>query len=369
MNNPSVSHQPSLNPLPWGIAETLFWAAFAVISFLLALYYSEPNLRHVAEISLEIIIGIVLTRPIILSAPFLQRFSRLTQLAVLTILVLVLSQTWNLVRMSAYPFFFPEATYEGGLWDEFGGWASTAFFIFAIWAAVYFGIRAYSLAAAQRELAAMERLRRLNAEKLSSNAQLKMLRYQINPHFIFNTLNSVKALIATKRSQDARAMIDGLSDLLRVTLERDPPLIIPLAEEMETVRQYLNVEKMRFGDRLSFDLNLADGSENIPIPSLLLQPIVENSIRHGVEAQKEGCDIAIDASCNDNRLIISISDTGPGLNSKAISPSGSGIGLENVRARLESVYGEDATLELVEAKTGGVRATISAPLSVPEMFS
>ena len=350
-------------PLPWWLTECLFWLGFCLTEFVwLDLYYgNDPSVRTIARVLAEAALGAAFARPILWTTTWLQRFALLPRLSLMLVTVVALSQAWNVVRMLIYPAFFPGAY----IWNQYGGWAFSAVAIFALWTTLYFSVRAYKLAAYQRELANKEHIERLNAEKQSSNAMLKMLRYQINPHFIFNTLNSVNALIATNRSQDARSMIDGLSDLLRKTLEQDPPMIVPLAEELDTAERYLRVEKMRFGERLLIDIKVDEEARNLIVPSLILQPLVENAVRHGVEAQTQPCRIEIEAKLTDDRLHISVSDTGPGLRGERRT-RGTGLGVENVRARLASTYGDQAKFTLSEQQGNGIRACLEMPRAVPD---
>ncbi|KJS36120.1 MAG: hypothetical protein VR74_14170 [Hyphomonas sp. BRH_c22] len=355
----------SLAPSQWWITEILFWVAVALASFIaLTLFYGEPGLTNIADLLFEALLGIIFTRPILWSASRLGTMPVISRAIVLATMVLVLSQGWNLVRMLFFPVFFPGAE----IWNQFGGWAFSAILIFALWTAVFHNFRAHQIATTQRELATQERLRRLGAEQLTSNAQLKMLRYQINPHFIFNTLNSVNALIVTNRNSDARLMIDKLSDLLRMTLARDPPLIVPLSEEMDTAKRYLDVEQMRFQDRLTTRFDVPDALRNVKIPSLILQPLVENAVRHGVEKQTAHCEISIEARESDGGIVISISDTGPGLKSEPREHSRESLGLSNVLSRLHSVYGDTASFSLTDRREGGARASLTLPLGVPTVF-
>lgn len=354
-----------LVPLPWWLTECLFWLGFCLTEFFwLDLFYGNgPSIWTVARVLMEATLGALFARPLLWSTAWLQRLSRLPRIGVLVVIVILSSQVWNVVRMLSYPLFFPGAY----IWDQYGGWAFSAVAIFALWTALFYSARAYKLAAYQRELANREHIERLNAEKLSSNAILKMLRYQVNPHFIFNTLNSINALIATNRSQDARSMIDGLSDLLRKTLERDPPLIVPFSEELDMVERYLHIEKMRFGERLVIEIRADEATKKLIVPSLILQPLVENAVRHAVEAQAEPCTIEIEAKLCDERLRISVSDTGPGLQGERKSGSGTGLGVENVRARLVSAYGSSAEFSLYNRVGGGAQVFIDVPQVVPEL--
>ncbi len=360
-----TTHPVEVAFIPWLVIELLFWLGFACMSFVaLTLFYSQPNLNHVLDIVFEALTGAVFVRPILWGAPHLHAMRLVPKSIMVIFFTVLLSQLWNLLRMTAFPVFVPGAY----VWNQFGGWAFTALLIFALWTSLFYGVRAYAFATTQRDLARQERFKRLVAEKLYGTAQLKMLRYQINPHFIFNTLNSVNALIATDRAKDARAMINRLSDLLRLSLDRDPPLIVPFADELENARRYLGVEQMRFQDRLRLQVDAEDSILAVPVPSLILQPLVENAIRHGVEAQSAPCDIRITGQMQQGRLRIQIIDSGPGLRETRQRSGRAGLGLENVRTRLQSVYGTQASFDLSDHHPRGVQVDILVPLNVPEPF-
>jgi signal transduction histidine kinase len=350
--------------LPWWLTELIFWIGFCLTEFVwLDLYYGNSlSISTVARVLAEAVIGAAFARPILWSASWLEAWSPTLRIAGLGVVVILISQAWNVTRMLTYPIFFPDAY----IWNQYGGWAFSAVAIFALWTALYFGVRAYRLVALQRQIAIAEHVERLNAERLFSNVKLKMLRYQVNPHFIFNTLNSINALIATNRNQDARSMINGLSDLLRKTLEADPPLVVPLSEELDTVERYLQVEKMRFGDRLMMAISADESAKSIFVPSLVLQPLAENAVRHAVEARSAACEVVIEARVIGDRVQITVSDTGPGLGGGRPEGDRAGLGLANVRARIESLYGVQGHFTLSNRDSGGVRALLDLPAVLPE---
>jgi sensor histidine kinase YesM len=350
--------------LPWWLTEALFWIGFSLTEFVwLDLYYgNSPTISTVARVLTEALLGAAFARPILWVTAWLEARSPTLRIVGLGLVVVLISQAWNIARMLSYPVFFPDAY----IWDQYGGWAFSAVAIFALWTALYYSVRAYRLVALQRQIAITEHVERLNAEKLFSNTKLKMLRYQVNPHFIFNTLNSINALIATNRNQDARSMINGLSDLLRKTLEADPPLVVPLSEELDTVERYLQVEKMRFGDRLIMDVSAEESAKSIFVPSLVLQPLVENAVRHAVEARTAACEVVIEARVVGDRVRIAVSDTGPGLGGGRPEGERAGLGVANVKARIESLYGEQGRFVLSNRDSGGVVALLDLPTVLPE---
>jgi two-component system, LytTR family, sensor kinase len=201
---------------------------------------------------------------------------------------------------------------------------------------------------------------RLN-EQLSL-AQLDALRKQIEPHFLFNTLNAVSGLVRAGRDEAAVTMIASLSDFLRHMLDRSSRQQVPLAEELEFVEMYLSIEKIRFGDRLQLDFEIPLDLYQAQVPSLILQPIVENAVKHGIAKRAQGGTIRITASLNDGKVALTVSNDGPPL--LVAEPSNSGIGNANVRTRLTSLYGEAFEFTMRNGKTGGVEVSLSIPYVV-----
>lgn len=201
---------------------------------------------------------------------------------------------------------------------------------------------------------------RLN-EQLSM-ARLDALRKQIEPHFLFNTLNAVSGLVRAGRDEDAVTMIAGLSDFLRHTLERSSRQQVPLAEELEFAEKYLSIEKIRFGERLQLDFNVPLDLYQAQVPSLILQPIVENAVKHGIAKRAQGGTIRIAAAVDHGKVALTVSNDGPPLLPAELS--GSGIGNVNVRTRLKNLYGDDFEFTMRNGRAGGVEVAISMPYVV-----
>lgn len=198
------------------------------------------------------------------------------------------------------------------------------------------------------------------AQRNATEARLKLLETQLEPHMLFNTLANLRVLI-TADPPRAVAMLDRLNNYLRMTLSGSRALSHPLSAEFERLADYLELMSVRMGERLRYTLDLPDELRGTPVPPLLLQPLVENSIRHGLEPKVEGGAIDVRARQLDGRLIIEVSDTGVGLD--AAQPSeGSGFGLEQVRERLATVYGDQGRMSLAARPSGGTLATLSFPL-------
>ena len=190
-----------------------------------------------------------------------------------------------------------------------------------------------------------------------AEARLAALRAQLQPHFLFNTLNSVSSLMY--RDLDAAdTMIARLSDLLRLTLRADQRREIPLREEMELLQRYLDIERIRFEERLRVAIDIAPEAEAAPVPPFLLQPIVENAVRHAIAPRPAGGRLDITARVERDLLVIRVADDGPGFAAGDPEP---GVGLSNTRARLAELHGSAARLDLEQAASGGLVVTIALP--------
>jgi two-component system, LytTR family, sensor kinase len=229
------------------------------------------------------------------------------------------------------------------------------FSLLVAWSALYYSINYYLLLEEQSD-------RLLRLESQASNAQLAMLRYQLNPHFLFNTLNSISTLVLLKQTDRANAMLSRLSSFLRYTLVNEPAGQVTVAQEVETLKLYLEIEKMRFEDRLRPSFDIDPSVSQARLPSLLLQPLVENAIKYAVTPQEGGADIEIAARRNIDRVVLTVSDTGPGAEDHWVrAQQSTGVGLANIRDRLAQAYGADQRFETESNRMGGFRVTIEIP--------
>ncbi|OYZ36055.1 MAG: sensor histidine kinase, partial [Novosphingobium sp. 16-62-11] len=210
------------------------------------------------------------------------------------------------------------------------------------WTGLYYAINFFLQVEEQND-----QLMRLEAQ--ATSAQLAMLRYQLNPHFLFNTLNSISTLVLLKQTEPANAMLSRLSSFLRYTLVNEPTARVTVAQEIETLKLYLDIERMRFEDRLRTEFRIDDAVRNGLMPSLLLQPLVENAIKYAVSPLEYGAEITVEAQLVGPMLRVTVSDTGPGLPAGTdpstvlgVRSDSTGIGLANIRDRLAQAYGEQA---------------------------
>lgn len=195
-----------------------------------------------------------------------------------------------------------------------------------------------------------------------SEARLRMLKMQINPHFLFNTLNSISVLVKKNENAKADIMLHRLSDFFRETLISKGQMWVPLKKEIEVVKQYLDIEKVRIGDRLSIKYEIDEDAEKYDVPIMITQPLVENAIKHGIGKKTGKCELAIGAKIVGNRLRIRISDTGVGHEFEKGEVQNAGIGIQNVRARLKEMCGNDAGLRLEGIGGTGVVARLEIPI-------
>ncbi len=227
----------------------------------------------------------------------------------------------------------------------------------------FFLLPYFAIVASVHAFGAFQRRRRreLNVSRLETRlvqAHLEVLKMQLRPHFLFNTLNAISALM--HRDVDAAdRMITLLSDLLRMSLVDDERHLVALEDELEFLNRYLAIEKIRFRDRLEVELDVGSGCLAAQVPRLILQPLVENSIRHGIAMRSAAGKVAIRARRRGDRLALEVWDDGPGIPDGVLLREG--VGLTNTRARLEQIYGGDHRFELANAEVGGLEVRLEIP--------
>ena len=226
-------------------------------------------------------------------------------------------------------------------------------FVLFAWSLLYLGIHT-------RLEADRQKARALQAEAAAQSARLQALRSQLEPHFLFNTLNCISTLVVEHKSDLAAAMISRLSDFLRLTLEAADVAQVSVAEELEFVRRYIEIQTLRFGDRLKMELDVDPGALDAKVPVLILQPLIENAVKHGILATENGGTIRVRVKGDRSTLRLSVEDSGPG--SARAAPAG--LGLVNTRSRLRELYGENARLELSRLDCGGTAAVIEINLAL-----
>ena len=236
--------------------------------------------------------------------------------------------------------------------------AGNGYFFFIAWATLYLAL---SYAA---EIGALER-RTADLRAAAQSAELRALRYQVNPHFLFNTLNSLSSLVLAGRNKQAEQMIINLATFFRTSLTGDPTEDVPLAEEIRLQRLYLDIERARFPDRLLVSVEMDDALAGACVPGLILQPLVENAVKYAVSRSRRAVTIRIAAWRDAGGLSIAVEDDGdpvdPALGA-ALDNAGTGVGLRNVRDRLTARFGDLATCRWGPRPAGGFAVTLTLPL-------
>ena len=194
-----------------------------------------------------------------------------------------------------------------------------------------------------------------------SEAQLAALRQQMDPHFTFNTLNAICGLVRDNQNEAAVRMLLGLSDFLRHATERSHLPVVTLAEEVKYLERYLDIQKCRFGERLQVVVDVPEELLVARVPNLLLQPLAENAIKHGISKRAEGGTIRVTGSSENNHVHLNVRNTGPRAASK-VPGTRPGIGLSNLRARMQRLYGSDFELTLQQTENGDFEVLIALPL-------
>ncbi len=367
------------------VMNLLGWMGISLVTYLsLSLPYDQFEFAYLAHNFTQSVLGLMLSLPLRYVFRAIWGWSVLPRLAVGLGSVLGISVIWSFVRL----LLFMGMTGERGLLADFGGWLFPSIFVFLTWAALYHGVKYHQLL--QREHESLiklessqrqEALMRSQAESSAREAQLRLLRYQLNPHFLFNTLNSITSLVNAGRSDDAKQMLVRLSAFLRYSLDSDQAMMVTLNQEIEAANLYLRIEQSRFVDRLRLEIDIDPDIGGVSVPSFLLQPLLENSIKYAIARSEDGGTIRISANRaggeggahGDEQLLICVEDSGNGERSDLtldleFEPGSrdqrTGIGLSNTMARLETLYGERFSLDAASSSLGGAKIEIRLPLNI-----
>jgi hypothetical protein len=339
------------NLLFWAL-HTLGWSAYLITQYVGALLYEKPT-AYVMVLLAAAGSGFALSTPL----RFLYRWLWSKRPGVIIPSVLLASWVtalgWRSIINSSYMHWVD----SDSMWDEpwyaiFGGTLSSMYLLLC-WSGLYFGIKYYEALQSQRESV-------LRASALAQEAQVKMLRYQLNPHFLFNTLNAISTLILDGQGKVANQAVGRLSDFLRYTLDQDPMKKVTLRHELDALNLYLGIEQLRFGNRLHLEFDIDDDVTGALVPSLILQPLVENSLKYAVAPREEGGRLRIEAREVDGRLRLVVQDDGPGLPVGVELGAGRGVGFRNTRERLAVLYGDQQQLA-VRFSRPGLRLEITMP--------
>lgn len=344
-----------------------FWLLICAISFVtLTLWYGQLEWQYFVHVLVQGLIGVGLTSA--MEKPFIAiwHWQIKKRLLLGLALVLFVALVWTIARMIA----FTEITSESDIWWNFGGWYFSGIFIVMCWSAIFHVLIYYQvLQAEHRTLITTqaqnreEHIKRVEAQAIAKDAKLKMLRYQLNPHFLSNTLNAVNALIEMESHQQAQKMVVNLSKFLRYSLDNDPQMKVTLKQEVHALELYLEIEKVRFGERLTFSVDIEEQAKPALIPSLLLQPIVENSMKHVIAKNEDGGTISIHAHLVSHKLHIQLSDSGtdPQAEPCLTTQDKRGIGLRNIQQRLAALFPAQHQFSFEFQPQGNLITTIEIP--------
>jgi hypothetical protein len=325
------------------------WVAYAISQLAGTLFYDSkyenmPGLFKVVAVATAG--GFLLTLQLRYLYHRLWHRSPRVTIPVALICCYLFALVWRVMINSAYLKYTKDAMdWEMKSSLEFFSNAMHSSYLLLCWSAIYFGIKYYISLQQQQEAT-------LRAAALAQEAQLKMLRYQLNPHFLFNTLNAISTLILDSENRTANQAVMRLSEFLRYTLDQDPMKKVTVAQEVEALNLYLGIEKMRFGPRLLIEFAIDDSAQDALMPSLLLQPLIENAIKYAVAPREEGGRVAISARVYGGTLHLSIADDGPGMIGSTRSTNGLGVGLRNTRERLDVLYGSRSKVEVANSHPG-----------------
>jgi len=341
----------------------LFWLAHSAGWFGFALVHYLGSLLHESRDIFVVIIFLNAYAGWLFTVPLRYIYRRVWNFSPVKIVLVVIGSSyltavlWQVVKNINYWEIYKHG-YKPDFWLMYTQSSVWSFYIVLSWSGLYFGSKYY-------QMLQIEKQRVLKANTVAHLAQLKMLRYQLNPHFLFNTLNAISTLILVKENITANNMVVKLSEFLRYTLDKDPMKTVSLANEIQAVELYLDIEKVRFEDRLQVNFVICEHCREARVPSMILQPLAENSIKHAIATQEQGGSITITVNHFGKDLLIEVADDGPGADIVGGNLSReNGVGLVNTRERLHALYQDDYALVVSNNAPSGVKVNIRMPFEL-----
>ncbi len=336
------------------VLQTLGWSGWALITIVSGFYWSASPVWNLVVLW-GAAAGMVLT----LGLRHLYRALWEHPIAVRAVALLagslLVAAVWQALKnVALFELYYPveDKTHGATVWAYVDG-TRLSLYVILCWSGLYFGIKYYRMLLVERE-------RALAARSSAREAQLKMLRYQLNPHFLFNTLNAISTLILVEENETANRMVSRLSSFLRYSLDSDPMQKVDLEQEVRALMLFLDIEQVRFEERLTFQVDIEPEARAALVPSLLLQPLVENAIKHGIARSERGGTIRVAAHVEGRTLELAVEDDGPGLAERE-APTPGGVGLRNTRERLAQVYGAAHSVTFESVEPHGLRVVIRIP--------
>lgn len=332
------------------------WFGFALVQFLGSLLHDLRDI-FVVVVFLNSYAGWMLTVPL---RYVYRKAWNLTPIKMVVVIILssyLTAVIWQVIKNINYWEIYKHG-WKPEFWLYYTQSSVWSFYIILSWSVLYFGIKYYLMLQKEKQNV-------LQANTLAHQAQLKMLRYQLNPHFLFNTLNAISTLILVKENNTANAMVTKLSEFLRYSLDKDPMKRVTLTSELQALQLYLDIEKVRFEERLQVIFEVSKECENALVPSMILQPLAENAIKYAIAVQEQGGTIKVQVKQFGNDLLIELSDNGPGAEIKNGNlHRENGVGLANTRERLNALYKDNYSLVVSNNDPSGVKVNIRIPFEL-----
>ena len=337
------------------------WSSWVVLFAIRDIYWGQP-FERIALLLVDAVAGMALTT--VLRYVYRAVWEQAIWVRMVTVVVgsYVTAAIWQPIKNYSQFYYYDEfdKIADYGIMAYFSGMIGYSWFLILGWSGLYFGIKYYNLLQ-------LERRKSIQAQSMAHEAQLSMLRYQLNPHFLFNTLNAISTLILEENNSSANSMVRKLSNFLRYSLDNDPMQKVELEQEINTMKLYLDIEQVRFEDRLTVEFDIEDRARHARVPSLILQPLIENSIKYAVATSETGGKISISAKIFAGDLLLQVIDDGPGIpyvqgpDGKPRMPEFTGVGLTNTRERLKELYGNAQSCKFSQALPRGLQIDIRIP--------
>lgn len=336
--------------------QLLGWSGWVSLFFIRDVYWGQP-FERISLLVVDAAAGFLLTTA--LRYFYHMIWEKPIYVRIISILVCsyLMAAIWQPVKNGAQFIYYDDfrAVEEYGYFAYFNGLFGYSYFLILGWSGLYFGLKFARMLQEEQQ-------RSVKAESMAHEAQLRMLRYQLNPHFLFNTLNAISTLILEKNTSVANEMVSKLSNFLRYSLDKDPMQKVDLDHEISTMKLYLEIEQVRFDDRLKVEIDVTEEAAKALVPSLILQPLVENSIKYAIATRIDGGTITIGAKKYVGDLLLEVSDDGPGLDLKpGQEPKFNGVGIANTRERLAELYGENHSCKFLPMLPHGLKIEIRIP--------
>lgn len=340
--------------------ERLFWTLHTGGWFGFALVYYVGSFLHdmrsiwILVILLNAIAGWIISVPLRYAYRKAATFSPILMLVMVVASCYAVSLAWQVLKNVHYWEIYKHG-YRPEAWYYYFNNSLNSFFIMMCWTGLYFGIKNYQLLQKEKQNA-------LKSSAMAHQAHIKMLRYQLNPHFLFNTLNAISTLVLMQENKTAEQMVSRLSDFLRYSLDKDPIKKVPLEQEVHALSLYLDIEKVRFDERLDVQWKIDEGTKKSLVPSLILQPLVENAIKYAISKMEQGGMICVSTKLFGRDLLLEVADNGPGANIvNGQLHRTNGVGLTNIQERLHSLYGQNYSFVVSHNDPSGVKVSIRIP--------